>query len=148
MMEPYGEPPEVAKTGYTFQGWFTAATEGEKITEGTAVKTVSEHTLYAQWSIKSAYHHLDTAGGSAVESITQDYWRHCMITAPSAPTRDGYTFKGWDKDIPSTMPAGDKTITAQWTADEYSIIYNLDNGTNHAENPAKYTIETETITLQ
>jgi hypothetical protein len=41
------------------------------------------------------------------------------------------------------MPAEDMTITAQWTADEYSITYNLDGGTNDEANPAKYTIETE-----
>ena len=39
-------------------------------------------------------------------------------------------------------------ISAQWTANEYSITYNLDNGTNHEDNPTNYTIEDETITLK
>ncbi len=45
------------------------------------------------------------------------------------------------------MPAEDMTITAQWTVVEYDITYNLVGGINDEANPAKYTIETDTITL-
>jgi uncharacterized repeat protein (TIGR02543 family) len=117
-----------------------------KVTAETTVKTAEDHTLYAQWEINQYTITFDSDGGTVVDPITQDYGT--AITAPSDPTREGYTFKGWDQAHTDYHAGGIQTITAQWTADEYSIIYNLDNGTNHAENPAKYTIETETITLK
>lgn len=69
-------------------------------------------TLTAQWKINQYTITFDTDGGSAVAPITQDYGT--AILAPAAPTKSGYTFAGWDKEIPATMPAENMTITAQW----------------------------------
>jgi uncharacterized repeat protein (TIGR02543 family) len=128
-------PTQPEREGYTFTGWDR---DFENITGDLSVKAV--------YSINQYTITFDSAGGSAVAEITDDYG--ATITAPSAPTRDGYTFDGWDPELPETMPAGDLQLTAQWTANEYSITYNLDNGTNHEDNPTNYTIETETITLK
>ena len=69
-------------------------------------------TITAQWKINQYTITFDTAGGSEVAPITQDY--NTQITAPANPTREGYAFNGWDKEIPQTMPAENITITAQW----------------------------------
>ena len=100
-------PAAPTKTGYTFMGWEP---------ELPAIMPAEDMTLTAQWRINQYTVTFDTDGGSAVASITQDYGT--AITAPADPTREGYTFMGWDKKIPTTMPAGDMTITAKWKDSE------------------------------
>ena len=104
------------RTGYTQVGWATID-GGEKIYGLDAVYTQNEAlTLYPVWNTNKYTITFDTVGGSKVDSITQDYGS--AITAPADPTREGYTFMGWDKKIPETMPADNITITAQWKDSE------------------------------
>ena len=128
------EPP--AKPGYTFTGWNPALP---------ATMPAENLTVTAQWTVNQYTITFDTAGGSAIAPITQDYGT--PITAPADPTREGYTFAGWDKAIPATMPAENMTITARWRVNRYTITYDLDRGTAD-DNPTGYTVETETFTLK
>jgi uncharacterized repeat protein (TIGR02543 family)/LPXTG-motif cell wall-anchored protein len=100
------------RTGYTQTGWATVD-GGEKVYGLDAVYTKNEAlTLYPVWNTNQYTITFDTNGGSEIAPITQDYGT--TITAPAAPTREGYTFIGWDRDIPTTMPAENITITAKW----------------------------------
>ena len=104
------------RTGYTQVGWATVD-GGEKVYGLDAVYTQNEAlTLYPVWNTNQYTITFDTNGGSEIAPITQDYGTN--ITAPAAPTREGYTFMGWDKEIPTTMPAENMTITAQWKDSE------------------------------
>ena len=129
-------PADPTREGYTFTGWDTAIP---------ATMPAHNMTITAQWTVNQYTITFDTDGGSEVAPITQDYGS--AITAPAAPTREGYTFTGWDKTIPATMPAGDMTITAQWTVNQYTITYDLDGGTAEG-NPDTYTVETDAFTLK
>ena len=68
-------------------------------------------TVTAQWQINQYTITFDSNEGAEVESITLDYGS--AITAP-VPVREGYTFVGWDPELPATMPANDLNVTAQW----------------------------------
>ena len=115
--ERLGDMPVPMRTGYFFRGWYDAPVEGKcygnSDGKGTSRYDKTENcTLYAQWVINRYTITFDTAGGSEIAPITQDY--DTAITAPADPTREGYTFMGWDKEIPTTMPAKNITITAKW----------------------------------
>ena len=118
---PADQPADPTKEGYTFIGWYKGESEWNFETPVTA-----DLTLTAKWQINRYTITFDTAGGSEVPSITQDYGT--AITPPAAPTRTGYTFAGWDKTIPTTMPAGNMTITAQWQLNQYTITFKPENG--------------------
>ena len=116
-----------ATPGYTFGGWNKA--------DGTAWdyasnKVTDNITLYAKWAANTYTITFDTAGGSEIAPITQDYGT--VITAPEAPTREGYTFIGWDKEIPTTMPAENMTVTAQWEINQYTITFDTNGGSEIA----------------
>ena len=118
---PAARPADPTKEGYTFIGWYNGESEWDFETPVTAVLT-----LTAKWQINRYTITFDTAGGSEVPSITQDYGT--AITPPAAPTRTGYTFAGWDKTIPATMPAENMTITARWQVNQYTITFKPENG--------------------
>ena len=100
------------RTGYTQVGWATVD-GGEKVYAfGGGYTTNAALTLYPVWNTNKYTITFDTAGGSEIAPITQDYGT--AITAPADPTREGYTFTGWDTEIPKTMPAENITLKAKW----------------------------------
>lgn len=106
------KPTNPTKTGYTFDGWYTEDTCTNLYDFDTPVKNAL--TLYAKWTINQYTITFKPGNGDEDTTITQNYGT--PVTAPANPTRTGYTFAGWDKEIPATMPAENMTVTAQWTA--------------------------------
>ena len=134
---------DMTYTGHTFKGWY----DNENLT-GSPVTAIGGTEMgnkeyWAKWEINQYTITVKPENGKADITITQDYGT--PITAPTL-TREGYQFNGWDKTFPTTMPAGDMTITAQWTLNRYTISYNLNNGTATG-NPDSYTVESDAITL-
>jgi uncharacterized repeat protein (TIGR02543 family) len=100
-------PADPTKEGYTFLGWFDDNNEFNFETK----KIYEDYTLKAHWKINQ-YTVTFMDGDTVLQKTTADYGT--AITAPENPTKEGYIFKGWDIDVPATIPAGDLTITAQW----------------------------------
>ena len=100
------------RTGHTQVGWATVD-GGEKVYGFEDIYTKNEAlTLYPVWNTNKYTITFDTAGGSEIAPITQDYGT--QIASPTDPTREGYTFIGWDMEIPTTMPAENITLKAKW----------------------------------
>lgn len=118
---PAARPADPTKEGYTFIGWYNGESEWNF-----ADAVATDLTLTAKWQVNQYTITFDTAGGSEVPSITQDYGT--AITPPAAPTRTGYTFAGWDREIPTAMPAENMTITARWQVNQYTITFKPENG--------------------
>ena len=108
--QDYGTPitaPTLTREGYQFNGWDKAIP---------ATMPAENMTITAKWKVNSYTITFDTAGGSEIAPITQDYGT--AIVAPADPTREGYTFIGWDMEIPTTMPAENITLKARWKDSE------------------------------
>ena len=114
-------PDNPTRKGYTFKGW------NKEIPETMPAENI---TVKAQWEINQYTIAFDTNGGSEIAPITQDYGTE--ITAPDNPTRKGYTFKGWDREIPETMPAENITVKAQWEINQYTITFDTNGGSEIA----------------
>ncbi len=105
-------PDDPVRTGYTFTGWSAQVP---------STMPAADTVLTAKWNVNQYTIVFDSAGGSAVASIVQDYGSD--IVTPANPTRTGYTFTGWSSQIPVKMPATDMTITAQWSINQYTISF-------------------------
>ena len=112
-----------SKTGYTFAGW-TYSPE-VTITDGKFIMPASDVTITAQWTINQYKVTWNPNGGNwggSTANIVETYEYGATIVQPAAPQRDGYRFTGWSPAVSSTMPAGNKTYTAQWKQN-YTITF-------------------------
>ena len=103
---------DMTYTGHTFKGWY----DNESLT-GSPVTAIGGTEMgnkeyWAKWEINQYTITVKPENGKADITITQDYGT--PITAPADPTREGYTFIGWDMEIPKTMPAENITLKAKW----------------------------------
>lgn len=102
--------PAYDKVGYTVGGWVS---ENVTPTEGNFVIGDVDIVFTATCVVNQYTITFDTAGGSAIAAITQDY--NTSVTVPSTePSKEGYRFVRWDPEIPALMPANDVILKAVW----------------------------------
>ena len=121
----YGDLPAPTRTEATFLGWFTGRTDGDKVESRNKVKILSNHTLYAHWSINKYTITFILNNGTEPEVRVLEF--NETITYPAEPVWVGYSFNGWDKNI-TNMPAENITIAAQWKINNYTVTFNPNGG--------------------
>gem|GEM_PF-2464580 len=138
--------PTTSKTGYTFNGWYTASSGGTRITTSSPHGRTSNFTLYAQWSINWYTFSFDPNGGGNTPVGSTRYYGQSISGTCFITSRTGYSLAGWKSSFDNvtygsscssgtgrtltgfTMPASNVVFTAQWTADTLTITYNSQSG--------------------
>ena len=128
------------RTGYRFDGWFTSATGGTKITDQTSCTTASDHTLYAHWTARTYTVTLkyNYTNYGTYTTITVPYDAKYSDYLPSNPNRQGYSFVEWwttpdntgTKITAQTLceTASGHNLYAHWNPNTYTVKFHLNGG--------------------
>ena len=135
----YGTLATTSRTGYTFAGWFTAASGGTQVIATDIVNTASDHTLYGQWTANTYTVTFDANGGSTPDPTTKPVTYGSAYGTLATTSRTGYTFVGWftaasgGTQITSATlvaTASDHTLYAQWTdLPTFTVTFDANGGT-------------------
>ena len=136
-----------AATAKTYTGFITPATVDQKpiAADGSTVIEIK----YARKEITLTFNLAGGAIDGKSDPVSRKGKYGEAVTKPVNPKKDGYVFSGWNPKLHNEFPAEDKTYTAQWAREgDYTITYNLNDGTDNGGNPVSYNVETATITLK
>ncbi|MFZ2226466.1 MAG: InlB B-repeat-containing protein [Candidatus Moraniibacteriota bacterium] len=148
-------PTAPTKTGYTFTGWNTIA-DGSGTTFSSATAVTGNLTVYAQWTINNYTITFNkNTGDTEANPTTRTADYNTTVTLPTAPTKTGYTFTGWNTIADgsgttfssATAVTGNLTAYAQWTVNSYTITFDKNGGDAEANPTTKTTNYNTTITL-
>ena len=110
-------PKAPTKVGYTFADWYNE--DGGVVP---ASMPAYDLTFTAGWDVNSYYFVVITNN----DTTSQKYEYMEKLAKPAIPTRRGYTFAEWNKEIPSNMPAYNDTIKAFWDINSYNVTWIVD----------------------
>ncbi|EAE9244442.1 InlB B-repeat-containing protein [Listeria monocytogenes] len=128
------EPTAPTKDGYTFTGWYDAETGGDKWDFAANKMPAKNVTLYARFSTNAYTATFDKEGTTTTQAVDYD----SLLTEPTAPTKDGYTFDGWyDAETggnkwnfaTNKMPAKNMTLYARFSLKAYTATFNVEDTT-------------------
>ena len=146
------------KTGYTFTGWTGTGLNQATITVEIAKGSTGVRSYTANWTANQYTLTFDTQAGLMIsDKATANYGDTVTLTVKAGYEANNVSVKNGSTSITVTdngngtysftMPAGAVTVEAEVTPITYAITYELDGGTVATANPTKYTVETETFTL-
>ena len=142
----YGTLPQPSMPGWTFNGWYTAASGGSRISATTTYTAAGNQTLYAHWTLNT-YSISYNANGGSLSGQKTSYNVNTDSFALPTPTKNGYTFTGWTGSNGTTAQksvtiakgsTGNRNYTANWTPTNWTVKYNANGGTG--------TMDTDTAT--
>ena len=129
--------PTPTKNGYTFKGW-TGSNGTTPQTTVTIAKGSSGNKSYtANWTLTNYSITYNLNGGNALSGQRTSYNITSTAYTLPTPTRTGYTFTGWTGSNGSTAQktvtiatgsTGNKSYTANWSANKYTVTYNANGG--------------------
>jgi len=127
------------KENYTFAGWATSP-GGSVVYSNLAPISVgtTDIKLYAKWTLTGFTMSFDANGGTGSTSTVMLPGE--ALTAPEV-SRTGYTFAGWQPEVPATVPSANRTFVVQWTPNEYTVTY-LANGGEGATADSSHVYDT------
>ena len=146
--DAYGTLPTPTRTGYTFNGWYTAASGGSKMTETSTFNVIGDQTLYAQWTVNQYTVTFNANGGNTSNPSSKKVTYNSTYGDLATVTRTGYTFNGWytatsggTKITSSTKVTitSNQTLYAQWTANQYTVTFNANGGNTPSTSSKKVT---------
>ena len=137
-------PADPERAGYTFDAWYVSNTSFTEENRWSFIGyVVSENlTLYANWKIITySISYNVGAGGVNGAGNPSTYTVETPTVTLADPVRDGHIFIGWslDNGIIAKGSTGNKSFTAIYNSDPNAVMYNLNGGTNPAENLVSYT---------
>ncbi|BDD01217.1 InlB B-repeat-containing protein [Persicobacter psychrovividus] len=139
--------PTPTKVGHTFEGWYTASDFSGDVITSISATTLGDQMFYAKWTANEYVISYELNDGENAIAAPTSYTYGIELTLPT-PTKVGHTFEGWFADADfsgdvitsiSTTALGDQMFYAKWTANEYAISYELNDGENAIDAPTSYT---------
>ena len=148
----YGPLATVARSGYTLDGWYTAAVGGTLVTSATQVTTAADHTLYAHWTVNTYTVTFDAQSGDAPVPGSKVVTFDAAYGPLATTSRPGYTFNGWFNAptggtevtaATTVITDSDHTLYAYWTANTYTVTFDPQGGVAPAPGSTLVTFDTE-----
>ncbi len=144
------------RAGYTFSGWSGTGISGVAKEVIIEKGSTGNRSYTATWTPDTYNIIYNLNGGNNAASNPNTYNYETETFTLAHPTKAGALFSGWNgtglsgTEMTVTInkgSTGDRVYTANWTVSSYSIVYNLDGGTDSG-NPTKYTVETPDFELK
>jgi uncharacterized repeat protein (TIGR02543 family) len=149
--------PATDRTGHKFGGWLsTYNLDGSAVT-GISAGTTEDKTFFAKWIVDTfTVTFIPNVSGGSVSVPQQRVTYAGKVALPTDPTWAGYKLAGWYResglttrwDFTSDTVTSNISLYAKWTVDTFRINYVMNDGTNHHQNPATYTVNSNGVTLQ